>query len=75
MLDLKVASLRAHGNNIGRYRWLLGTCLSDLERRFIERRLQEEVAATEGLGATKFPITLPSSNSMPEAPPSKLQFL
>jgi len=41
MIDLKVASLHAHGNNISRYRRLLRTNLSDLERQFIEQRLNE----------------------------------
>jgi hypothetical protein len=75
MMDLKVASLRAHGNNIRRYRSLLRTNLSDLERQFVERRLNEEKAAMEGLASTGFPIALPSSNSTPEAPPSEQPFL
>ena len=68
MIDLKVASLRAHGNNISRYRRLLRTKLSDLERQFIERRLNEEKMAMKRLASTKFSITLASSYSMPEAP-------
>lgn len=75
MIDLKVASLRAHGNNISRYRRLLKTNLSDLERQFIERRLNEEKMAAEGLASTRFPITLTSRNSMREEPPSEQQFL
>lgn len=74
MTDIKIASLRAHGNNISRYRRLLGTDLSDLERRFIERRLNEERVAIEGLGSTRLPINPTSSNSMPEAPLSELPF-
>ena len=68
MIDLKVASLRAHGNNISRYRRLLRTNLSDLERQFIERRLNEEKVAMKRLASTKISITLTSSYSMPEAP-------
>jgi hypothetical protein len=75
MIDLKVASLRAHGNNISRYRRLLRTNLSDLERQFIERRLNEEKVAIEDLASTRFPITLTSSNAMPEAPTSEQQSL
>jgi hypothetical protein len=75
MIDLKVASLQAHRNNIGRYQRLLRTNLSDLERQFIERRLNEEKLAMEDLASTRFPITLTLSNSMPEAPPSEQQFL
>ena len=42
MTDEKVARLRAHNHNIIRYRRLLETDLSDLERGFIEKRLNEE---------------------------------
>jgi hypothetical protein len=38
-----------HGNNLSRYRRLLKTNLSDLERRFLERRLSEEKLAIESL--------------------------
>jgi hypothetical protein len=47
--DEELARLRAHDNNIGRYRRLLKTNLSDLERRFLERRLREERSAVESL--------------------------
>jgi hypothetical protein len=36
MIDENLARLRAHCNNIHRYRRLLATCLSDLERDYIE---------------------------------------
>ena len=49
MIEEKVARLRAHKNNIIRYRWLLKTNLSDLERGFIERRLDEERSAVNSL--------------------------
>ncbi|MGY3615224.1 hypothetical protein [Bradyrhizobium sp. USDA 10063] len=49
MTDEKVARLRAHNNNISRYRRLLGTNLSDLERGFVERRLNEERLAVQSL--------------------------
>ena len=68
MIDLKFASLHAHGNNINRYRRLLRTNLSDLERQFIERRLNEEKMAMKRLASTNFSITLTSSYSMSEAP-------
>jgi hypothetical protein len=74
MIDEKVARLRAHCNNISRYRRLLRTNLSDLERQFIERRLSEEEAAMEGLVSTRFPLILTSSNSMGEKPPSEQLF-
>jgi hypothetical protein len=49
MTDEKLARLRAHDNNVSRYRWLLKTNLSELERRFLERRLSEEMSAIESL--------------------------
>jgi hypothetical protein len=47
--DEKIARLRAHDSNISRYRRLLKTNLSDLERRFLEQRLSEERSAVESL--------------------------
>ena len=56
MLDENLARLRAHRNNIHRYRRLLKTKLSDIERQFIERRLQEEQSAMAALTNLTFPI-------------------
>ena len=56
MLDENLARIRAHRNNIHRYRRLLKTRLSQLERQFIERRLAEEKSALEGLSAATFPV-------------------
>jgi hypothetical protein len=42
--DAKSARLHAHRNNIRRYRALLETHLTDVERKYIERRLSEELA-------------------------------
>lgn len=53
MIGAKVAQLSAHCNNIERYRRLLETNLSDIERQFIQRRLKEEAAAVEFLSATR----------------------
>jgi hypothetical protein len=53
MFDEEIARLRAHGRNIGRYRRLLETDLSEIERQFIERRLTEERSALEILTAGK----------------------
>ncbi len=58
MLDEKLALFRAHRNNIHRYRRLLKTKLSDLERQFVERRLAEEEAILDDLSKTAFPIAL-----------------
>ena len=49
MTDEELARLQAYDSNIGRYRRLLKTNLSDLERRFLERRLGEERSAVERL--------------------------
>ncbi|MBR0884477.1 hypothetical protein ABIF65_009269 [Bradyrhizobium japonicum] len=40
MIDDQLA--RAHRNNIQRYRHLLQTSLTEFERQFVERRLNEE---------------------------------
>ena len=53
MTDEKLARLRAHDSNISRYRRLLKTNLSDVERRFLERRLSEESSAVESLGLSR----------------------
>jgi len=66
MLDENLARIRAHRNNINRYRSLLKTMLSDIERRFVERRLSEENSALEALTSRTFPIAL----SMPLGPAS-----
>ena len=56
MLDENFARIRAHRNNIHRYRSLLKTQLSDLERQFIERRVAEESAALGALTSETFPL-------------------
>jgi hypothetical protein len=55
MIDEKLARLRTHSNNIHRYRRLLKTRLTDLERQYLERRLSEEQTAIEMLSASTFP--------------------
>ena len=49
MTDEEIARLRAHDSNISRYRRLLKTNLSDLERRYLEQRLSEERSAVKSL--------------------------
>jgi hypothetical protein len=50
MIDEKFARLRTtYRSNIDRYHRLLKTELSELERQFIERRLNEEKSAMESL--------------------------
>ena len=48
-MDEKFARLRTYRNNVDRYRRLLKTELSEIERQFIERRLNEEKSAMESL--------------------------
>jgi hypothetical protein len=47
MTEETIARLRAHRNNIDRYRRLLKTQLSEVERQYLERRLSEEQSAME----------------------------
>ncbi|MGY3341990.1 hypothetical protein ACVWZ4_004369 [Bradyrhizobium sp. USDA 4472] len=49
MTDESIARLRAYDSNISRYRRLLKTNLSDLERQFLEQRLNEEQLAIASL--------------------------
>jgi len=69
MLDADLARIRAHRNNIHRYRRLLRTRLSDLERQFIERRLAEEQTALNALAGETFPIAFagPKGSPLPRA--------
>ena len=57
-LDEDLTRIRAHRNNIQRYRRLAETHLSDRERQFVERRLSEEQAALEALTSKAFPVAL-----------------
>ncbi|MCK1277671.1 MULTISPECIES: hypothetical protein [unclassified Bradyrhizobium] len=66
MLDEDLARIRAHRNNIHRYRRLLRTKLSELERQFIERRLAEEQIALDALAAETFPVTFTLPNGQPD---------
>ena len=45
--ELDLVRMSAQRNNIARYRRILGTCLTPLERAFVERRLSEESAELE----------------------------
>ena len=57
MIDEQLARLRTHRNNIARYRRLLKTKLTDIERQFIGRRLSEEQSVSERLAESAFPIS------------------
>lgn len=59
MLEANLARIRTHRNNIHRYRGLLRTELSDLERDFIEKRMADEQTALDALVAETFPVTFP----------------
>ena len=63
MIDENLARLRTHRNNINRYRRLLGTQLSELERQYLERRLSEERAAIEIISTAIFPLNLGAVNA------------
>jgi hypothetical protein len=58
MIDETLARLRTHRNNIHRYRRLLATRLSEIERSYIERRLHQEQASVDALSAATFPLKL-----------------
>jgi len=54
MIDQQLARLRTHRSNIQRYRNLLQTSLTDLERQFVLKRVIEEQSNLESL-ATSLP--------------------
>ena len=58
MIDETLARLRAHRQNIERYRRLLETNLTVLERDFVERRIAEEESALNRLASDTFPMVL-----------------
>ena len=68
MIDENLARLRAHRNNIHRYRRLLATQLTDLERDYIERRLNEEQTAMVALSSETFPFALPTTRHAAAGP-------
>jgi hypothetical protein len=55
MIDENWDHLHVRRNNIRRYRRLLQTELTELERRYIERRLSEEKSAMESLTSSTAP--------------------
>ena len=59
MFEQNLARIRTPRNNIHRYRRLLRTELSDLERDFIDRRMADEQASLDALVAETFPVTFP----------------
>jgi hypothetical protein len=63
MLEENLARLRAHRNNIHRYRRLLNTRLTDTEKAFITRRLDEELRALGEISGSTFPLSFTMPNS------------
>jgi hypothetical protein len=63
MIDENWHHLRARRNNVRRYRRLLQTELTELERRYIERRLNEEKSAIESLTSPTVPLQHPCNDS------------
>jgi hypothetical protein len=63
MIDENWAHLRARRNNVRRYRRLLQTELTELERQYIERRLNEEKSAMESLTSSTVPLQNPRADS------------
>jgi len=49
IIDQQIARTRTHRNNIHRYRRLLRTGLTQLEREFLEKRPAEEQSQLEAL--------------------------
>jgi hypothetical protein len=47
--DLRTAKMRAHRDNVRRYKRILASGLTDLERQFVTRRLAEEQSAIRAL--------------------------
>jgi hypothetical protein len=57
MLEENLVRLRAHRNNIHRYRRLVQTELTDLERAFVMKRLDEEQEAFQSISSATFPVS------------------
>jgi hypothetical protein len=77
MYDLNLERLRAHRKNIDRYRRLLATHLSELERAYVERRLSEKQASVKGLLRETFPdrFTALLSRAGERTPPPEMAAL
>jgi hypothetical protein len=57
-----------HRQNIHRYRFLLATHLTDVERAFITRRIVEEEAEVRRLSADRRPAAGPKVHAPVDAP-------
>ena len=65
MIDQQMARMRTHRKNIYRYRQLLQTKLTELERDFIEKRLAEEQSNLERLSVSALTFGLPQPATSP----------
>ena len=63
MVDEKLSRIRSRTGNIRRYRRLLKTELTELERGYILRRLSEEERALTELKGETFPLCVGSSST------------
>ena len=63
MIDENWEHLRGRRNNVRRYRRLLQIELTEPERRYIERHLNEEKSAIESLTSSTAPLQNPRTNS------------
>jgi hypothetical protein len=72
MTEENLARLRTHRNNIHRYRGLLRTQLTDLERGFIETRISEEMEAAKRQ-IFPFAFRLPAQQSASDDPVRSLE--
>jgi hypothetical protein len=69
MIDQQLARLRSHRSNIQRYRNLLKTSLTELERQFVQKRLTEEQSNLESLATS---LTDDFRGSKADRPDSRL---
>jgi hypothetical protein len=53
MTEKDCARLQSHNSNIGRYRRLLETNLSEIERTFLQRRISEEQSQLRSLAGSR----------------------
>jgi hypothetical protein len=56
LIEAQLARLRAHRNNIMKYRQLLSTQLTEHEREYIEKGLSDEEATFKNLASSNIPI-------------------
>lgn len=73
MTEVNLERLRVQHKNIDRYRRLLATRLSDLERTYIERRLNEEQSAMKALLQESFPERVSAPPIWTNQPTTRLE--